>query len=177
MGHEQVKITERFVLTSDVDPKSVEVGTGYFFERNKAAMLKKAEAAALVEQEEKEQRSEEEKKEEKSPVRLKIMERKASVAEPLLKIDHEEAINKKKPDSIKEKLDDADDDVEKDDVDDFQINPSKKNSLMAKLSDPVFDMCLVVGIGLALFALYKVSSSRFKIRKAVDSIRGDTRDN
>jgi hypothetical protein len=35
LGHEQVKITEKFILTSDVDAETVQKELGFFFQRNK----------------------------------------------------------------------------------------------------------------------------------------------
>ena len=194
MGHEQVKITERFVLTSDVDPKSVKESTGYFFERNKAATLKKAEAQALLEEEGKEETKDV--KKEALPFRVNTFEKKSPVAEPLIKSNTENneevkrtpetLVSRRKPGAISktiqrdlEESEKNDDDVDDQTDDDLELDGTygKNNNFIKKLSDPMFDICVVGGVGVALFIIYKVSSSRFKIRKAVESIRGEMRDN
>ena len=40
MGHEQVKISERFVLHSEYDHSTITKSAGYFFARNKDLKLK-----------------------------------------------------------------------------------------------------------------------------------------
>jgi hypothetical protein len=87
------------------------------------------------------------------------------------KINHAaDSIKNKRPKSDDDK-DDDDDDKDDDEVPDSA--GGRGMSYLDKLNDPVFELFIVAILGIGGFLIYKVYTNRFKVRKAVDVIRGE----